>query len=195
LAGIWLIRHGETAWSKSGQHTGRTDLPLTDFGELQAKALVPELSELRPSLVLCSPRERAQRTAELAGLQVDAIDPDLAEWDYGDYEGLTTSDIQRRAPGWSLWTDGVPGGETAADVSVRADRVLARAAAALPGGPVVFVAHGHISRVIGARWIGLSARDGGRLALGTASVSVLGTQHGDRVIERWNSLNPAGEQQ
>jgi broad specificity phosphatase PhoE len=188
---LWLIRHGETEWSKSGQHTSRTELPLTPEGEKRAAALGAMLANVHPVLVLSSPRQRALRTAELAGLHVDAIDPDLVEWDYGDYEGLTTAQIRERVPGWSLWTHPVPGGETPREVTARADRVLTRALPYLAEGPVIFVAHGHISRVIGARWIGLAAADGGRLALGTAAPSVLGGQHGAAVIERWNVPNPA----
>lgn len=188
---LWLIRHGETEWSKSGQHTGRTDLPLTSTGEAQAVALGQLLAHVRPVLVLCSPRERALATASIAGLVVDAIDDDLAEWDYGDYEGHTTTQIRERVPNWSLWTHGVAGGETLEQVGARADRVLRRVAPQLESGPVVLVAHGHISRVIAARWVGLAARDGGRLALGTAAPSVLGAYYGAPVIDRWNMLNPA----
>lgn len=190
-AALWLVRHGETEWSRSGRHTGRTEVPLTPHGEHQAKALHDLLAQIRPAFVLCSPRARAIRTADLAGLHVDAVDPDLAEWDYGDYEGLTMAQIRERVPNWTVWTHPVPGGETAADVTARADRVLRRAAAELPRGPVVLVAHGHISRIIGARWVGLDAVDGGRLALGTAAPSVLGFEHGGPVIERWNMPNPA----
>ena len=188
---IWLIRHGETSWSKSGQHTGRTDIPLTQHGEEQARALQPLLAGLKPALVLSSPRQRALRTAELAGITVDAIDPDLAEWDYGDYEGLTSAQINEIEPGWRLWTHGVPNGETAAAVGARADRVLAAAAVELARGPVLLFAHGHISRVLGARWIGLSTLDGGRFALGTAAPSVLGSEHESSVIRQWNLPNPA----
>jgi broad specificity phosphatase PhoE len=152
------------------------------------------LSDLHPSLVLCSPRQRALVTAELAGLHIDAIDPDLAEWDYGDYEGLTTAEIRQTVPGWSLWTHPVPGGETAAQVAQRADRVLHRAVAGATAGPVVLVAHGHISRVIGARWIGLSPLGGGSLVLGTASTSVLGAEHTAPVITRWNVAHPVGRE-
>jgi broad specificity phosphatase PhoE len=188
-AELWLIRHGETAWSKSGQHTGRTDVELTDEGRAQARALAPMFAQLRPALVLSSPRRRARETAALAGLRVDDVDPDLAEWDYGDYEGRTTADIRRDVPGWTLWTHGVPRGETAAQVAQRADRVIDRARAALPSGPVVLIAHGHISRVLGARWIGLPPTAGGNLALGTAAPSLLGAQHGLPVIDRWNLPN------
>lgn len=190
---VWLIRHGETAWSRSGRHTGRTDVELTEHGERQALALRDVLRAVRPALVLSSPRTRALRTAELAGLRVEAVDDDLAEWDYGDFEGLTTGQIRERVPGWTLWTHRVANGETAAQVADRADRVLRRAIPYLSAGPVVLVAHGHISRVIGARWVGLGARDGGRLALDTAAPSVLGSERGTPVIDRWNMPNPAVE--
>jgi probable phosphoglycerate mutase len=189
---LWLIRHGETEWSRSGQHTGRTDLPLTELGERQAAALRPMLPP-RPSLVLSSPRLRARRTAELAGLAGAIVDDDLAEWDYGDYEGLTTAQIQTRVPGWTLWTHPAVGGESASQVAARADRVLRRACAALPNGPVLLVAHGHISRVLAARWIGLPAVGAGRLLLDTAAPSVLGTQQGLSVIDHWNMVNPTAE--
>lgn len=191
---LWLIRHGETEWSKSGQHTGRTDLPLTVTGEAQARALRGLLADIRPVLVLSSPRERALATARIADLVVDAVDDDLAEWDYGGYEGLTTSQIRDRVPDWSLWTHGVPDGETIAAVSTRADRVLHRAAERLGDGAVLLIAHGHISRVIGARWVGLPARDGGRFALGTAAPSLLSVQDDVPVIDRWNMLNPAARE-
>jgi broad specificity phosphatase PhoE len=188
---LWLIRHGETEWSRSGQHTGRTDIPLTAAGEAQARALAPMLSALVPALVLCSPRTRARETARLAGLHVDEVIDDLAEWDYGDYEGLTTTEIRARVPGWTLFADGVPNGETAEQIAVRVDRVLDRARARLADGPVILVAHGHISRVIGARWIGLPVAGGAHFALGTAAPSLLGAQHGQPVVERWNMPNPA----
>ncbi len=190
-AELWLIRHGETEWSRSGQHTGRTDLPLTAAGELQARALRPLLADIAPVLVLCSPLQRATETARLAELTVTATDDDLAEWDYGDYEGRSTDEIRESVPGWTLWTHGVPNGETIAQVRDRADRVLRRSAEALPDGPVVLIAHGHISRIIGARWIGLPATGGANLALGTAAPSLLGVQHGAPSITRWNLPNPA----
>lgn len=191
---LWLVRHGETEWSASGRHTGRTDVELTAAGEEQAKALLPMLAELSPALVLSSPRHRALRTAELAGMQIDGIDDDLAEWDYGSYEGRTTKQIRAEKPNWSLWRDGVPatdGGETIESVSTRADRVLARARKALASGPVVLFAHGHISRVLGARWIDLPAAAGANLLLGTAAPSLLSTQYGEPVIAHWNLPNPA----
>ncbi len=188
---IWLVRHGETEWSRSGRHTGRTDIALTELGEEQARALRPALARLRPALVLSSPRVRARQTAELAGLAVDAIDPDLAEWDYGDYEGLTTPQI--RALGnanWTVFADGVPNGESAPDVAERADRVLLRALSTTVHGPVVLVAHAHICRVLAARWIGLPVSGGAHLSLGTASTSQLGAEHGGPVIAHWNLPNP-----
>ena len=190
-AQLWVIRHGETEWSVSGQHTGRTDLPLTSAGEEQARALGPFLADVSPELVLSSPRARALDTARLAGLHVDETTEDLAEWDYGDYEGRTTAEIRAEVPDWTVWTHPVPGGETAVQVRIRADRVLARAAAALSRGPVVLVGHGHFSRVLGARWIGASLAAGANLLLGTAAPSVLGAQYGVPVIVRWNLPNPA----
>jgi broad specificity phosphatase PhoE len=188
---IWLVRHGETEWSRSGQHTGRTDVALTPAGEDQARALRPEFEHLHPAFVLSSPRQRAIRTAELAGLQVDAVDPDLAEWDYGDYEGLTTPQIRAMGnPTWTVFADGVPNGETAEDVAVRVDRVLRRALEHVADGPVVFVAHGHISRVIAARWIGLAVHDGSHFTLGTAATSQLGAEHGSPVVAHLNLPNP-----
>jgi probable phosphoglycerate mutase len=188
---LWLVRHGETEWSASGRHTGISDIPLTEAGERQARALAPMLAELAPALVLCSPRRRAQHTAELAGLRVDEIVDDLAEWDYGEYEGRTTHEIRDERPGWSIWTDGVPGGETAAQVGARADRVLVSAARALSAGPVVLVGHGHFSRVLGARWMGMPVAGGAHLLLGTAAPSILGAQYGAPAIVRWNLPNPA----
>jgi broad specificity phosphatase PhoE len=188
---LWLIRHGETEWSAAGRHTGATDVPLTAAGERQAAALRDLLADVHPTLVLCSPRRRAQHTAQLAGLAVDETVDDLAEWDYGAYEGRTTAEIRVDNPHWSLWTSGAPGGETQQQVGARADRVLARAAAALADGPVVLVGHGHFSRVLGARWIGLPVSGGGSLLLGTAAPSVLGIQYGTPAIVRWNLPNPA----
>jgi len=190
---LWLIRHGETEWSRSGQHTGRTDVPLTENGEAQARALRGPLAHVRPVLVLCSPRERALATARLAGLRIDAVDDDLAEWDYGDYEGLTTNQIRERVPGWTVWTHESPNGESIEQVSARADRVLSRAAKRLADGAVVLISHGHFSRVVGARWVGLPGRDGSRLALGTAAPSLLSTERDVPVIDRWNMPNPASE--
>jgi broad specificity phosphatase PhoE len=188
---VWLIRHGETEWSKSGQHTGRTDLDLTEHGVEQALALKPLLATIKPTLVLASPRRRAQRTAELGGMAVDAIDPDLSEWDYGDYEGLTSSQIEKLDPGWTIWRGNVPGGETSEQVTERADRLLARVAAALVDGPVVLFGHGHINRAIAVRWVGLDLSFGSAFSLGTAAPCLLGVEHSRPVIVRWNMTNPA----
>ncbi len=190
-AELWIVRHGETEWSRSGQHTGTTDLPLTERGERQAEALRELLAELEPVLVLSSPRKRALDTARLAGLTDVEIDGNLAEWDYGDYEGLTTQEIRVDVPGWTVWTHDTPNGETAAQIRERADRVLNRAAARLGEGPVVLVGHGHFSRALGARWIGLPVSGGARLALSTAAPSILGADHGAPAITRWNMPNPA----
>ena len=192
-----LLRHGETEWSASGQHTGRTDIPLTARGEAAAAALAPALAQRPIRAVFTSPASRAVRTAELAGLHDAKLDPDLQEWDYGGYEGRTTPQIQQDRPGWYLWRDGViPGdaahpGETVAQVGARADAVLARVRPLLADGDVALVAHGHILRVLTARWLEL-APDGGRLfRLDTGTMSTLGTEHGYPVITAWN-LPPAG---
>jgi broad specificity phosphatase PhoE len=182
---IWLFRHGETEWSKSGQHTGRTDLPLTDAGRQRAEAVGRYLAGQRFALVLSSPLVRALDTCRLAGYgdQVQLAD-DLLEWDYGEYEGLKTVDIQKERPDWVLWKDGVPGGETAQQVGARADRLIARAAAA--DGDVALFSHGHMLRVLGARWLGLAPTGGQLFALGTAALSALGYEHDYRVINVWN---------
>ena len=187
-----LVRHGETEWSKAGRHTGRTDILLTADGEAQAAELAPVLARLKIRAVFTSTATRAVRTAELAGLTGARQDPDLQEWDYGGYEGRTTADIQAGRPGWYLWRDGViPGdaahpGETVDQVGARVDAVLARVRPLLDEGDVALVAHGHLLRVLAARWLGL-ASDGGRLfGLDTASVCVLGWEHETRVIRLWN---------
>ncbi|MER7269832.1 histidine phosphatase family protein [Micromonospora carbonacea] len=187
---IVLVRHGETEWSASRRHTSYTDLELTADGEREARALATPLAGRRFALVLASPRRRALRTAELAGLAVTAADEDLAEWNYGRYEGVTTADIHTGRPGWNIWTDGCPAGESPAEVGARLDRVLARAAAALADGDVALVGHAHSLRVLGARWIGLPPSGGGLLRLDTATVSVLGHEHDRRVILRWNQPPP-----
>jgi broad specificity phosphatase PhoE len=188
---LWIVRHGETEWSASGQHTSVTDLPLTEDGRKQAAAVRTVIGDLQPARVLSSPRARALDTARLAGLAVDEVTDDLAEWNYGSYEGRTTDEIRADVPGWSIWTHGVPGGETAAQIAVRADRVLHRAAGALRDGPVVLIGHGHFSRALGACWIGLPVSAGANLLLGTAAPSLLGAQYGAPVITRWNLPNPA----
>ncbi|MEV1288887.1 histidine phosphatase family protein [Micromonospora sp. NPDC049679] len=183
---IVLIRHGQTEWSATGRHTSYTDIDLTSTGEQQAREVGSRLAGRSFAAVLSSPRRRALRTAELAGLPVTAIDDDLAEWHYGEYEGITTPQIRENRPDWDLWRDGCPGGESPDQVGDRLDRVLARAVADLPRGDVALVAHGHALRVAGARWIGEPAGTGGRLRLDTATVSVLGYEHARPVILRWN---------
>jgi broad specificity phosphatase PhoE len=178
---IVLVRHGQTEWSASGRHTSTTDVPLTEEGRRAARAL--PLRDRDFALVLTSPRLRARETCELAGLK-GTVDDDLAEFDYGSYEGLTTKEIREVRPGWSLWTDGAPGGETAAQVGARADRVIARALAA--DGDVALFAHGHVLRVLGARWLGLPASSGGLFGLDTASVCELGFEREARVVWKWN---------
>ena len=191
-----LLRHGETAWSRDHRHTGRTDVPLTLQGVADAEALAPmvrrRIAGDRLVAVFASPAQRAQRTAELAGLTVTKTDPDLWEWDYGGYEGITTAEIQRDWPGWSLWRDGViPGdaahpGETIEEVGARVDRVLKRAEPLLADGDVALVAHGHVLRVLTARWLGLPPAGGRMFRLDTGTVSTLGTEHDDPVIASWN---------
>ena len=187
LPKIYLVRHGETAWTMSGQHTGRTDIPLTERGERDAQALRARLRGLTFARVLTSPLQRARRTGELAGFGACAhTDPDLMEWDYGAYEGRRTSEIRAERPGWDLFKNGCPGGETLADVSTCADRVIARVRA-VEGGVLVF-AHMEILRILAARWIAQPALDARRLYLETASVSVLGYDHDldEPVIRLWN---------
>ncbi|WBB68781.1 histidine phosphatase family protein [Micromonospora sp. WMMD812] len=187
---LLLIRHGETTWSASHRHTSYTDLELTPDGERQARTLAAFLAGRRFVSVLASPRARALRTAQLAGLTVDAVDENLAEWNYGDYEGRTTVDIHDDDPHWNIWTDGCPGGESPGQVGERMDRVLDRVAPLLDRGTVGLVGHAHSLRVLGARWIGLPPSAGGRLRLDTATVSVLGHEHGRQVILRWNQPAP-----
>ncbi len=184
---ICLVRHGETAWSLTGQHTGLSDLPLTARGEWAARALAPRLREPKFTLVLSSPLQRAARTCQLAGFAAEArADADLCEWNYGAYEGRRTVEIRAERPGWELFRDGCPGGESAADVAQRADRVIARARAA--GGNVLLFSSGHLLRVLTARWLGLPADAGRLLLLGTASLSALGYEHNadEPVVRLWN---------
>jgi broad specificity phosphatase PhoE len=181
---VWLLRHAQTEWSRDGRHTGRTDVPLTDAGRNAARALRARVEGHDFALVLCSPLARARETAQLAGLQPQLRD-DLLEFDYGDYEGITTAQIRERRPGWSLWRDGCPGGETADDVGRRVDRVIDEALAA--GGDVALVAHGHVLRVLAARWLEQPAAFGGRLRLDTGTISVLGFERETRVIHSWNA--------
>ena len=176
LSHLYLVRHGETAWSLSGQHTGRTDIPLTEQGEQDARTLAERLRSVKFSRVFTSPLRRARRTCELAGLgDVAEIEPDLAEWDYGDYEGQRPMDIRKARPDWNVFRDGCPGGESPAQVSERADRVIARLRT-LEGNIAIF-SHGHLGRALGARWIGLQMRQAQYLLLSTASVSILGYEH------------------
>jgi probable phosphoglycerate mutase len=182
---IWLFRHGQTEWSRTGQHTGRTDLPLTADGRRRAQAVARRLSGRPFALVLSSPQVRALETCRLAGYgDVAETTPDLMEWDYGDYEGRRTVDIQQERPGWSLWRDGVPGGESIEQVGGRTRKVIETAEAA--GGDVALFAHGHVLRVLSACWLGLPPDAGRLLVLGTAAVSVLGYEHDTRVIVKWN---------
>ncbi len=182
---IWIVRHGETEWSRRGRHTGRTDEPLTTAGELEAMALRSRFGGRRFALVLSSPLSRAWETCRLAGYGDLAVaEDDLREWDYGEYEGRTTDEIRREMPGWTIWDGEVPGGETVAEVGCRADRVIGRATEA--GGDVALFAHGHILRVLSARWLGLGPTDGRLFALGTSSIGVLGYERDVRVIRAWN---------
>jgi broad specificity phosphatase PhoE len=180
-----LVRHGETEWSDSGRHTSRTDLPLTPRGRERAAALADGLAQYRFALVLCSPLRRARETADLAGFGDVAVpDQDLHEWDYGEYEGLTTREIRARRPDWTLWRDGCPGGESPEQVGVRADAALARAGES-PGNVLIF-AHGHILRVITARWIEMPVAAGARFALAAGALSRLGYERETRVVQEWN---------
>jgi len=187
---IWLVRHGETEWSRSGAHTGRTDIPLTAAGRESAAALGRYLAGRQFSLVLTSPLERARETCRLAGFGDAArIEPDLREWDYGEFEGRTTPGIQKEFPGWSLWVSGVRNGETIDQVAARADAVIARSLAVEANdaeADVALFAHGHILRILAARWLGLAADAGRLFALGTATLSSLGYERETRVITRWN---------
>lgn len=188
----WLVRHGETEWSRTLRHTGRTDIPLTEQGEVEASKVREPLSAIELDRVLCSPLGRAQRTCELAGLRERAeLVDDLLEWDYGDYEGRTSAEIHEERPDWLLWRDGCPGGESPAEVGSRTDRVvddlLAGRAADGSAATVAIFAHGHVLRVLTARWLGLSPADGRLFGLGTATLSRLGWEHDYRVIQRWNA--------
>jgi len=182
---LWLMRHGETAWSLSGAHTGRTDIPLTDHGRENARRMGLLLHHRKFSLVLTSPLARARETCALAGYGgVAQLEPDLQEWDYGDYEGRTTADVRRERPGWELWKDGVPHGETVEQVGERGQRVIDRAIAV--GGDVALFAHGHILRILTSCWLGLPPDCGRLFALDTDSISLLGHERETRVISRWN---------
>jgi probable phosphoglycerate mutase len=182
---VYLVRHGETAWSVSGQHTGVTDIPLTEKGRKTAKLLEPLLAEETFALVLTSPLRRARETCELSGLgAVVQTERDLAEWNYGEFEGLTSREIREKAPGWLLFDDGCPGGETPEQVGDRADRIIARARGAQ--GNVVLFAHGHLLRVLAARWLGFPAGAGRHFLLDTGTLNILSYYQGVPAIKRWN---------
>jgi probable phosphoglycerate mutase len=184
---LWLVRHGETEWARLGRHTGRTDVPLTDLGREQALALGRRLAGQPFAEVRSSPLRRAFDTAELAGF-ADAVvaDPDLMEWDYGSLEGRLTAEIREDLPDWSIWTGPWPGGETIDQVAARADRVLARCLAPDASGDVLLFSHGHLLRILAARWLELPAASGGLFGLSTATVSILGWDRERPVIETWN---------
>ena len=189
---VWLARHGETEWSRALRHTGRTDLPLTEEGEREARLLREPLAAVAFDRVLCSPLARARETCGLAGLGGrEELRDDLLEWDYGDYEGKTSAEIHEERPTWSLWTDGCLNGESPAEVGARADRVitelLTMTTADGSGATVAVFAHGHLLRVLTARWLDLTPADGRHFGLGTATLSRLGWEHDYRVIQRWNA--------
>ena len=187
---LYLVRHGETDWNASRRIQGITDVPLNDTGRAQARRTGALLATREWDAIVASPLSRALETARLAGFgELVQVDPDLHEWNYGPYEGLTTAEIRESVPGWSVWTHPIPGGETADEIAARVDRVIARVRAA-PGDAALF-AHGHVLRVLTARWLGLPPTDGRLLALGTATVSVLGWERETAVLERWNA--PASE--
>jgi probable phosphoglycerate mutase len=189
-----LIRHGETEWSRSGQHTGSSDIALTEFGERQARAAGPlirgVLGSTKPALVLSSPRQRAWRTAELAGFEVDDTVADAAEWDYGELEGRTSAEIRQQWPDWSVWSGPIPDGEDAATVSARFDRLLSTITSRLEAdgrtGPVLVFSHGHAIRCLAARWLGDPVTSGRHFWLGTGAVCSLGYEHGHPVVLHWN---------
>ena len=187
---VLLVRHGETLWSRSGKHTGRTDIPLTESGRRQSEQVGDTLRGRRFALMLASPLQRAAETCRLAGFgDVAVVRDELMEWDYGAYEGRTTAEIRTEVRGWSLWRDGVPGGEPAADVGGRVDRVIAEVEAV--DGDVALFAHGHALRALAARWLGLPPADGRLFALDPATISVLGHDRETPVIRRWNEPTPA----
>jgi broad specificity phosphatase PhoE len=182
---LWVVRHGETEWSRDGRHTSTTDIDLTPEGEEVARSLEARLAEAGIDLALISPRGRARRTAALAGFPDAEPDDDLVEWDYGDYEGLTTPEIRETVPGWTVWSHPCPGGETAEEVGARLDRVVARVRE--HGGRVLVFSHGHASRVLAARWLGLPPADGRHFVLDTATISRLGWERESPAVLRWNA--------
>jgi broad specificity phosphatase PhoE len=181
---VWLVRHGETEWTVSRRHTGRTDIPLTPAGEKRARELGPLLATHAFAAVFTSPLERARRTAALAGFEDAVVDDRLVELNYGEYEGLTSAQIREQRADWSLWRDGSPGGESMAEAGARADEVIASLEAAK--GAVLCFGHGHFSRVLAARLLGLPPSEGRLLMLGPAAISVIGSEHGERAIKHWN---------
>ena len=185
MGDVWLVRHGETEWSRSGKHTSTTDVPLTAEGEAAARSLAPRLAGETFALVLTSPRERARRTADLAGFPSAEVDDDLVEWAYGDYEGITTDQIRETVPDWTVWTHPSPGGETADEVGTRLDRVLARCAGV--AGDCLLFGHGHALRALSARWLGQPVASGRLLRLDTGTLSVLGHEREQAVVLRWNA--------
>jgi broad specificity phosphatase PhoE len=188
---VLLLRHGQTEWSLNGRHTGSTDVPLTEEGRAQARALRERLAGRTFALVLTSPMSRARETCELAGLGDQAeVRDGLTEWDYGEYEGVTTAEIRKTDPTWLLWRDGAPGGETAEQVGARADRIIAEVRAA--DGDCALFAHGHVLRVLAARWIELAPSEGGRFGLSTATVSVMGWEREMAVFWLWNGAGHLG---
>jgi probable phosphoglycerate mutase len=182
---VWLVRHGETAWSRDHRHTSTTDLPLTEVGVQVAQRLAERLAGVGFDLVLTSPRQRARRTAELAGFAAAEVDDDLVEWDYGDYEGITTAEIRETVPGWTVWTHPSPGGETAAQVTGRLDRVVARVRRV--EGRTLLFGHGHALRAFTARWLDQPVDEGRFFVLDTATLSVLGYERDTPALLRWNS--------
>lgn len=183
---VYIVRHGETEWSRSGRHTGGADLPLTEHGADQGRAVAGTLAGIDFSLVLCSPLRRARETCRLAGLADAAqLCDDLREWDYGEYEGLTSAQIWQARPDWSLWRDGCPGGESPVQIGARVVRVLERIGEV--DGDVACVAHGHVLRVLTARWLAMDVAAGARFAFAAAAIGQLGHEHSTRVIERWSA--------
>jgi probable phosphoglycerate mutase len=182
---LWIVRHGETEWSRDGKHTSHTEVPLTEVGERAARSLADRLAGTDFDLVLTSPRERARRTAELAGFAGAHVEDDLVEWDYGDYEGITTPEIRRTVPGWTVWSAPCPGGETAEQVARRLDHVVAKARAR--GGRVRVFGHGPASPALASPWLSLPVTDGRMFKLDTATVSVLGYEHDLPAVARWNA--------
>ncbi|MCZ2401716.1 histidine phosphatase family protein [Paenarthrobacter sp. Z7-10] len=189
LPKLWLLRHGETEWSKSGQYTGLTDLPLTRTGEEQAASAIDVLAAVRFDLVLTSPLQRARRTAELAGFPDAEVEPQACEWDYGDYEGVNSSEVRAKNPAYLIWKDGVPNGESLDQVAARADAIIARVQGPQASGATLvnalLVAHGHFLRILTARWLQLDAVEGRHFLLGTAKVCTLGWDKRTPAIEQW----------